>query len=92
MNQASITIAGQVLDPDGRPAAQASVYFISGPVALPDIAMLTGADGSFSLTVPAEGAYQIGVNAEHCAPLTATALAKAGPGAALRLRLRPAGA
>lgn len=59
MPQPSPTIAGQVLEPDGRPASQARVYFISGPVPLPDIAMLTGAAGTFSLSVPSEGVYEI---------------------------------
>jgi hypothetical protein len=90
--QPSATITGQVLDAQGRPAAQARVYFISGPVPLQDIAMLTGTDGTFSLTVPAEGVYRIGVNADHCVPLTATAVAKAGQNIMLRLRLQPASA
>ena len=56
-------VSGRVLDSHGRPVAAATVYFVSGPVALPDIAQLTGADGRFSLVAPAPGRYRIGVNA-----------------------------
>jgi len=43
-------ISGIVRDPNGRPVADARIYFIGGPVPLPDIAALTDAAGAFSLT------------------------------------------
>jgi Carboxypeptidase regulatory-like domain len=55
------TIKGTVQDESGRPIAEASLYFISAPVPLPDIAALSGVDGSFVLSVPAAGTYRIGV-------------------------------
>lgn len=53
-------INGIVRDRSGRPVAEARVYYMSGPVPLPDIALLTGADGTFRLTAPVAGTYSIG--------------------------------
>lgn len=88
MNQATL-ITGEVRDPQGRPAAQARVFFVSSPVPVPDIAMLTGADGKFTLSVPAGGVYQIGINADNCAPLTTTVTVTEGQDVALQLALTP---
>jgi hypothetical protein len=52
-----------VLNESGEPIAGASVAFVKGPVALPDIAQLTGPDGAFSLGAPAPGDYRLGVHA-----------------------------
>ncbi|MFP2927239.1 carboxypeptidase-like regulatory domain-containing protein [Pyxidicoccus sp. 3LG] len=56
-------VSGRVVGPDGQGVAGASVYFVQAPVALPDIAQHTGADGRFSLSVPVAGRYRLGVNA-----------------------------
>lgn len=56
---------GRVVDPNRRPVAEAAVYFISAPVAMPDIAQLTGFDGQFSLSVGAEGKYVVGASADE---------------------------
>jgi hypothetical protein len=90
MAQAPSIISGLVQDPSGRPVALARVYVVSAPVALPDLAMLTGADGTFRLAAPAEGRYQIGVSADGCAPASATAVVKGGQEVKLRLQLSPA--
>lgn len=55
-----MVINGIVRDRSGRPVAQARVYFLSGPVPLPDIALLTGADGTFRLAAPVAGSYSLG--------------------------------
>jgi hypothetical protein len=81
-------LSGQVVDPAGKAVALASVYFVGGPVALPDIALLTGADGSFTLAVPVEGRYEIGIRADHYQAQTATFVA-GGQENALRIVLRP---
>jgi hypothetical protein len=52
-------ISGVVRGPDGRPIANARVYFTSGPVPLPEIAAITDASGEFSLTAPVPGDYVI---------------------------------
>jgi hypothetical protein len=57
-------LRGSIVDPAGRPVPGAAVYFVRGPVALPDIAAQTGADGAFSLHAPAPGAYRVGARAE----------------------------
>ena len=68
MQSRSTTIKGTVQDESGRPIAEASLYFISAPVPLPDIAALSGADGSFVLSVPELGKYRIGVRSPGYAP------------------------
>jgi len=52
-------VKGAVRDAQGHPVAGAAVYFQSGPVSLPDIAALTGADGRFDLHAPVAGAYRM---------------------------------
>jgi hypothetical protein len=52
-------IHGSVRDQDGHPLADARVLFVDGPVPLPDIAAATGADGTFALTAPVPGEYDI---------------------------------
>ena len=54
-------LSGVVLGPDGAPLAGARVGIAAAPVAVPDIALETSADGRFSLAAPAAGAYVIGV-------------------------------
>lgn len=52
-------ISGQVRDSEGRPVAEARVSFAGGPVPLPDIAAMTGEDGSFQVAAPVPGEYSI---------------------------------
>jgi hypothetical protein len=52
-------ISGRVVDAEGRPVAWARVMFARSPVPVPDVALLTGEDGSFTLSVPANGSYEI---------------------------------
>jgi hypothetical protein len=52
-------IAGRVVDENGKPVAWARVMFTKSPVALPDIAAMTGEDGSFTISVPQNGSYEI---------------------------------
>jgi hypothetical protein len=67
MPRAQPEITGAVVDAQGNPIAEARVYFVEGPVALPDISALTDADGRFALSVPAPGTYRLGVSAEGAA-------------------------
>ncbi len=57
-------INGTVTDPSGHPVAGATVLIASAPVPVPDIAALTGADGAFSIAVPAPGAYRLVVRSQ----------------------------
>lgn len=52
-------ITGVVRDQSGQPLAEASIAFAAAPVPLPDVAILTGADGRFQVAVPAPGRYAI---------------------------------
>ena len=52
-------MAGTVLDSAGRPAGGATVMWVQGPVALPDVALLTRADGSFVMSAPVAGRYTL---------------------------------
>ena len=61
-------IRGTVLTGSGEPLRGARVYFVRGPVALPDIAALTAEDGSFVLSAPVSGDYEIGAAADGFAP------------------------
>lgn len=68
MQRGWTTIKGAVQDESGRPIAEVSLYFISAPVPLPDIAALSGTDGSFVLSAPAPGVYRIGACCPGYAP------------------------
>jgi Carboxypeptidase regulatory-like domain len=57
-------VSGTVRDVGGDPLEAARVYFASGPAPLPDVAALTGEDGSFTLSAPAPGTYEVECAAE----------------------------
>lgn len=65
-------IVGTVTGPSGEPIAEASVYFMEGPVPLPDIAQLTDGEGRFQLTAPVPGTYRLGARAEGFAAAEVT--------------------
>jgi hypothetical protein len=56
-------IRGVVVDAGGRPIAAATVYLEAAPVAVPDVAAITGADGQFVIGAPAAGQYRVGARA-----------------------------
>lgn len=70
MPQTPALISGVVRDPDGKPVAQARVYFTESPGAVPDVAALTNEKGEFTLSAPVSGTYGIGCQADGFAPLT----------------------
>lgn len=81
-------IRGTVTGPDGAKIAEASVYFLEGPVPLPDIAQLTDDEGGFQLTAPAPGTYRIGVRAPGFEqPAEATVEIHGEPEVVVRIRL-----
>jgi hypothetical protein len=69
MSNKSPVIAGMVGDAKGNPIKGARVYFVEGPVPLPDIAALTDDSGHFALSAPVSGTYQLGVASEGSAGL-----------------------
>ena len=62
-------ITGVVVDAEDNPVEEARVYFVVGPVPLPDIAALTDSSGRFALSAPVSGTYQLGVASEGPAGL-----------------------
>lgn len=64
MANTTFNIAGIVTDKNGSEIPGANIYFISAPVAMPDISILTDNKGRFVLSVPVEGKYVLGVNAD----------------------------
>ena len=56
-------LTGRILDSAGRPVAGASIFLVAAPVAMPDIAQLSSADGGFDLEAPSPGRYTIGAMA-----------------------------
>ncbi len=83
-------VAGVVVDARGNPIEGARVYFVVGPVPLPDIAALTDGSGRFALTAPVPGTYQLGVAAEGSRGLvqeTATVEVGEEPSIDLEVRL-----
>lgn len=59
MSTGPLQVAGTVLDSAGRPAGGATVMWVQGPVALPDVALLTQADGRFVMSAPVAGHYTL---------------------------------
>ena len=56
-------IRGHVADEGGGAVAGAAIYVSASPRPMPDIAQLTGDDGTFTLAAPAPGRYVIGARA-----------------------------
>ena len=80
-------IRGTVTGPDGAKIAEASVYFLEGPVPLPDIAQLTDGEGGFQLTAPVPGTYRIGVRAPGFEPAEVTVEVRGEPEVRVEVRL-----
>jgi hypothetical protein len=61
-------ITGSVIDANGRPVADARIAFSRAPVAMPDIAMLTDERGTFTISVPVKGTYELTFTADPHPP------------------------
>jgi len=79
------TISGRVVDAQGRRVAGARVYFSSSPVPIPDIARVTGDDGTFSLEAPSPGAYELSATDDEHG--TASSRLEVGDSAEVELRM-----
>ena len=77
-------VAGTVLDPTGRPVAEAQVEFDSASGA--HLTGTTGSDGGFTVDLPAWGAYTVRVDAQGFAPIVRKVVLSASA-ASLSLRL-----
>jgi Carboxypeptidase regulatory-like domain len=80
-------ISGRVLSADGQPIAGARVFFVSSPVPVPDIALLTDGTGRFSLTAPVPGAYRIGCSSDKFGSATITLDVPEGQNVEVEIRL-----
>jgi putative drug exporter of the RND superfamily len=58
------TIQGHVVDPQGEPVAEATVYIVAAPVGMPDIGQLTDDQGQFIISAPVPGRYTVGVRSD----------------------------
>jgi hypothetical protein len=57
-------IRGRVVDRQGRPVPDARVYILASPGNHPDVALLSGDDGGYSLpAVALPGTYRVGARA-----------------------------
>lgn len=81
-------IAGVIRDQSGTPVEGARVYFTDAPAPTPDVAALTGSDGSFSLAAPVEGTYTLECNADGFAATRTTVTTEEAGGLELTLRQR----
>jgi hypothetical protein len=89
MIMAPTLISGRVRAPTGQAVSQARVYFLRGPVPLPDVAILTGKEGDFTLAAPVAGLYELGCSAEGFAEATITVMVpEKTPLAPVEIKLR----
>lgn len=65
-------ISGIVTDDNGQPVAAARVAFTSGPVPVPDIALMTDRSGAFTISAGVAGTYEVTVVADGFLPRTIT--------------------
>jgi hypothetical protein len=89
-------ISGRVVDRQGHPIAGARVYLTRGPAAFPDVALVTGDDGTYTLAAPTDGEYEITTNADDHGTATATVEVRGEGVGGVELRVgterrRPAG-
>lgn len=80
-------ITGRVLTSGGQPVAGARVYFERGPVALPDLALLTDPGGTFALAAPVPGTYQLACAAAGFPVASVAVTVAAGQPAPVEIRL-----
>jgi hypothetical protein len=67
----------------------ARVALTDAPVEVPDIAVLTGEDGGFSLGVPVAGSYRVAAYGDEGTGQETVDVDRGGRAAQLRLVLRP---
>ena len=84
-------IHGTAVDDDGAPVAEARVVVLASPAPMPDVALLTGPDGSFVLGALAPGTYRLAVHADGYDGAEATVEVQGDRPATVRLRLGRSG-
>jgi hypothetical protein len=82
-------ISGIATGPDG-PVAFARVMIAASPAPMPDLAGLSGEDGTFSLATNGAGRYVVAVHADGFVPARAEVIVRPDDVAVdLRVHLRP---
>jgi hypothetical protein len=80
------TVSGVVLDTSGQAVAQARVFFSQAPGAVPDVAALSGTDGSFTLAAPHLGRHVLTCSSDALGSTSAAVTVNAN-GAWVEMRL-----
>lgn len=80
-------LLGTVTGPDGERIEEASVYFMEGPVPLPDIAQITNEQGEFRMAAPVPGTYRLGVRAGDAEPVEVTVEVRGEPEQTVAVRI-----
>ena len=62
-NQRAV-VSGRVLDAHGQPVSGASVFVLKAPGPVSDIALLTGEEGRFTLSLPGPGRYELACHSD----------------------------
>jgi Carboxypeptidase regulatory-like domain len=88
MSGSPTVITGTVRDLKGHAVAGARISFVESPTPLPDIAALTAANGTYSLTAPVAGIYRIACHADGFAPQSRTITVDAGSRITLDFAMR----
>jgi hypothetical protein len=83
-----MVIYGIVLNRAGKPVSDARVYFTASPVAVPDVAQLTAENGTFALSAPVPGTYEITAVAEDIPPSAAQVAVQQNKDAQVEIRLQ----
>ena len=65
-----LQVTGTVQDSAGQPVGGATVMWAGGPVPLPEVALLTPADGSSVLSAPVAGHYTLRCRSDMGAQVT----------------------
>lgn len=84
---AARVIRGKVVDRASAPVRGARVYFVSGPVSLPDIAAVADERGRFELTAPVPGRYVVGAAGDDGTPAQQSVEVKNSDPTPITLRL-----
>lgn len=87
MTDTAHTLSGTVLDAAGKPVVRARVYLVRAPGAVPDVALLTGVDGRFTLGAVRPGVYEVACSTDTLGSASATVDVGVG-GAVVELRLK----
>lgn len=76
-------------DRNGKPVAQARVYFTAAPGPFPDVAALSDTHGAVILPAAAAGVYRVACSADGYGTAEVEVTVKAGERAAVELELSP---